>query len=118
MLTILTAAALASGAMPARQVGGVISESDYSASARAAGRAGTVLARFVIGTEGQVTSCNVISSSGDASLDSTTCSLIQERFRFRPAIDSEGKALEEERTQRVVWRSPPAPPPAEPAAEK
>ena len=118
MLTILTAAALASGAMPARQVGGVISNDDYPASAYRARAEGTVVARYVVGADGRVSSCEVITSSGNAALDSTTCSLIQRRFRFRPAIDADGKAGEDRKTHRVAWRLPPPPEPVEPVPEK
>ena len=93
-------------ARPAQLRSGSISNDDYPASALRAEASGTTVARYTIGPDGRVTSCSVSSSSGNASLDSTTCSLIQRRFRFRPAIGADGNPTSETKTQRVVWRLP------------
>jgi protein TonB len=85
---------------------GSISNDDYPNSALRAEAQGTTTARFTIGTDGRVTSCTVTGSSGNSALDSTTCSLIQRRFRYRPAIGSDGNPTTETKTQRVVWRLP------------
>lgn len=95
-----------SQARRAEQRGGSISNDDYPAAAQRAEAQGTTTARFTVGTDGRVTSCTVTGSSGNSSLDSTTCSLIQRRFRFRPALDRAGNPITETRTQRVTWRLP------------
>jgi protein TonB len=85
---------------------GSISNDDYPNSALRAEASGTTTARYTIGTDGRVTNCSVTGSSGNSALDSTTCSLIQRRFRFRPAVGADGQPMTESRTQRVVWRLP------------
>jgi protein TonB len=85
---------------------GSISDDDYPSSALRAEAQGTTVARFTIGPDGRVTSCTVTGSSGNAALDSTTCSLIQRRFRYRPAIGADGNPTSETKTQRIVWRIP------------
>jgi protein TonB len=85
---------------------GSISDDDYPASALRAEAQGTTTARFTIGTDGRVTSCSVTGSSGNSALDQTTCRLIQQRFRFRPAVGADGNPTTETRSQRIVWRLP------------
>lgn len=119
MILISISALLASGAVPAQHISGSIRDDDYPASAWKARDEGTVVASFIVGPDGSVTSCEVVKSSGHASLDSVTCSLIQERFRFRPAVNADGETVEEQKTQRVTWRVPSPPPESgKPAAEE
>ena len=119
MFMILIAAALASVERPAQLRSGSISNDDYPASALRARAEGAVIARYVVAADGRVTACEVVTSSGNAALDSTTCSLIQRRFRFRPAINADGKAVEDRKTYRVTWRLPlPPPEPAKPVPVK
>ncbi|MBA17726.1 MAG: energy transducer TonB [Sphingomonas sp.] len=83
---------------------GSISNDDYPSAARRAGDEGVTVVRFTIGTNGRVTSCSTVRSSGSSLLDSTTCSLIERRFRFRAAEDQNGNKIEETRTQSVRWQ--------------
>jgi TonB family protein len=96
------------GAALARQIGGELSEADLSASGVAAG--GAVVVRYVIDTGGRAANCTIVSSSFDVELDSATCRIVEERFRFSPARDASGNAVAETRLQRIAWQ-PPAPPP-------
>lgn len=95
-----------SQARSAEHRSGSISNDDYPAAAQRAEAQGTTVARFTVGPDGRVTSCTIASSSGNSSLDSTTCSLIQRRFRYRPALDRAGNPTSETKTQRVTWRLP------------
>ena len=52
-----------------------------------------MVARLNVGANGRVTSCSVTRSSGNSALDETTCRLIQQRFRFDPATDSQGRPI-------------------------
>lgn len=88
----------------ATQRGGSISDEDYPPSSIRNEESGTSVARFTIGTDGKVTSCNA--SGASPSLDAETCKLIIRRFRFKPAKDESGNPIEESRTQRVTWRLP------------
>lgn len=93
-------------ARPAQLRSGSITDDDYPPAALRAEAQGTTTARFTIGTDGRVTSCTVTGSSGNSALDNTTCNLIQRRFRFRPAQDTNGNPVSETKTQRIVWRLP------------
>ncbi|MGJ3629764.1 MOSC domain-containing protein [Sphingomonas sp. MMS24-JH45] len=49
---------------------------------------GVVVARFTVGVDGRARDCRVTASAGHASLDATTCRLIEARFRYAPALDA------------------------------
>jgi protein TonB len=90
---------------PPRLVSGVITNDDYPAAALRAEAQGTTAVRIDIGTDGRVTGCSVTASSGNSTLDSTTCSLIQRRFRYAPATRN-GRPAAGSATQRVRWVLP------------
>lgn len=91
------------GGTALRLISGRIKNSDYPREAFAARAQGSVGLRFVVGTNGRVTSCNVTHSSGSRALDNTTCSLIMERFRYRPAADRNGRPIPQTVTGEHVW---------------
>jgi protein TonB len=100
-----SARASAGGAMSARwRRGSFDNNRDYPAAALRREEEGTVRVSFTIGTDGRVTNCNVMQSSGSSSLDSTTCRIIMSRFRYDPARDAYGNPRPETRTQPVTWR--------------
>jgi len=68
----------------------LFSADDYPSSAQAAGAEGTVRAELTIGTDGRVVACNITQSSGNSSLDQTTCNILRRRAKFTPARDSNG----------------------------
>jgi protein TonB len=83
----------------------LFSADDYPASAQSSGAEGTVRASLTIGPDGRVTGCNVIQSSGNGSLDSTTCNILRRRAKFTPARDSNGNATSDTiTTPSIVWR--------------
>ncbi|WP_420607197.1 TonB family protein [Novosphingopyxis sp.] len=77
--------------VPARLIKGRISPKDYPKSAADAYVEGSVGANVYIGRNGRVTRCVVKISSGNQALDDTTCRLIKQRFRYRPARGSDGR---------------------------
>jgi len=78
-------------AQPARgDVRSSFTPDDYPASAAAAGAEGVAQATLSIGTDGRVTSCNLIRSTGNSALDSQTCNILRRRVKFIPAKDSNG----------------------------
>jgi protein TonB len=115
MILLSISVAMAAQAVPAELRSGSISSDDYPASALKVRAEGMVEVRYMVGPGGRVSSCAVQSSSGNAALDSATCSLVQRRFRFRPALDAKGSPTTEERRQHVLWRLPPPPPEPAPA---
>ena len=87
-------------------VRGRLMNSDYPRSAMAAGAEGTVFVRFTVGTDGRVEGCTVTRSSGNEALDTTTCRLIERRFRYEPARDAEGRPVPEVVRKTYEWYIP------------
>ena len=95
----------------ARWIRGRIMDSDYPRPALEARSSGTVYLRFVVAPDGRVSDCAVTRSSGSAALDATTCRLIRQRFRYRPARDGEGRPVPDVIRGQHVWELAPEPPP-------
>lgn len=99
------------GASPAVHRSGTITRDDYPAAALRDRAEGVVVIRLAIGAEGRVWRCEVETSSGHPSLDSTSCNLATRRFRFAPARDEKGNPRPDAVTRTVRWSLPPPPPP-------
>lgn len=82
---------------------GAIQDRDYPRSSSSARRGGEVETRFTILPNGRVQNCRITRSSGDPELDATTCRLITQRFRFKPATNSSGDAIRSEYGWRQSW---------------
>lgn len=91
------------GGLPPRHVSGRIKDSDYPKAAWEARAEGTVGVIFRVQTDGHVTDCQVTSSSGNASLDQTTCRLIEQRFRYKPARDRYGRPVTSRLIENHRW---------------
>lgn len=108
---ILSLAILAaSPSQAAVMQGGWISDADYPVSALQSGQQGAVQVRFLVNTAGAVSECKVAATSGSPALDARSCEIVVQRFRFKPAMDGSGKAVEEWRSQKVSWKLPAAAP--------
>jgi protein TonB len=83
-----------------------VSDADYPAAAQRNEEQGTTGFRLTIGTDGRVTNCEVTSSSGSSSLDSTTCNIMRRRARFTPARDSSGNPTTDTHSARIRWVLP------------
>ncbi len=94
-------AARATGSLP-----GLFSTDDYPQRALSNGEQGTTAVSLTIGSNGRVSGCNVTSSSGSSSLDSTTCSILTRRARFTPAKDQSGQPISDSTTARIRWVLP------------
>jgi periplasmic protein TonB len=90
---------------PARQISGSVSNADYPASAIRSGARGRTVVLLTVGLDGRVTGCSVTSTSGNAALDSTTCSLAVRRFRFQPATRN-GRPVVSTTSRTVTWNPP------------
>ena len=82
---------------------GAIRDRDYPREASRAKAGGEVEVRFTIEATGRVSGCRVTRSSGDGSLDRTTCALIEDRFRFKPATNAAGEAIPSQYGWRQSW---------------
>lgn len=97
-------------ATPPRWIRGRLRDSDYPADLAEAGVGGRVTVLYLVETDGRVSDCEVVGSSGVPRLDALTCRLIRERFRFRPSRSGAGKpvpALIRESHEWVFERLPP-----------
>lgn len=97
----------------ARLISGGIGPSDYPRRAYERRATGVVYLRFVVAPNGRVRNCTVTRSSGSAALDETTCRLITRRFRYRPALDAQGRPTAETIRGEHRWDLGPEPPPIE-----
>lgn len=91
------------GGSDAEQIAGRITGRDYPSGPLRARIGGTVTIRYVITDRGRVAQCRVVQSSGNAELDATTCRLVTERFRFRPARDARGRRIADSLTEDHRW---------------
>ena len=79
---------------PPQRIEGALTNADYRRARAPDGASGTVRVSFRVRTDGRVDTCRVIGSSGYAAFDEATCRLIEQRFRFRPARDESGRAVD------------------------
>jgi len=95
------------GPTRARSIGplqSLFSENDYPLAARRRGVEGTVGFSLEIDSNGRVSDCRIVATSGSSDLDTTTCTLLRERARFEPARDSGGRPLPDTIEARFTWR--------------
>lgn len=121
ILAAATGAAVAWGGPPAKEPAasspalrraGSIVAADYPADAPARREVGTTRVRYIVHENGRVSGCRVLASSGSVALDRTACTLIERRYRFRPAADAAGTPISEIRTDEVDWSPSAMAPPA------
>jgi protein TonB len=105
------------GFSPPRRISGRIRDSDYPREAGEAGIGGMVSVIYTIEPDGSADECRITHSSGSRALDTTTCRLIEERFRFEPSRDRQGRPVRARMVQDHYWETqdeppgPDAPPP-------
>lgn len=78
---------------PPRRIGGRIRDSDFPRDAAERGMRGRVEVRYRVGIDGRASNCIVTGGSGFPELDATTCRIIEERFRYAPALDEQGRPV-------------------------
>ena len=90
----------------AELIEGWIDDTDYPVDASNKGETGTSSVKYVISESGSVRQCEIVASSGSASLDAQACYLIIARFKFSPGRDATGKRISESRIQNLKWELP------------
>jgi TonB family protein len=112
LLLMLSGATQAAPTKPPEPIepAGWFTPDDYPAEAIRANVEGTVAVELSVDAAGGVTGCKVAQSSGSELLDTTTCTLLRERGRFKPALDAKKRAVAGTFTRRAVWRLPEAVP--------
>ena len=91
------------GGTELEQIGGDIFPSDYPRRLGNAGIGGLVGVIFRVEVNGRASRCRVLRSSGIPELDTLTCRLIEQRFRFRPSTDSFGHPIADEVEYDHEW---------------
>ncbi len=83
-----------------------ITTDDYPRSALSANQSGTTQFSLVVDPTGKPQSCNILVSSGVAVLDQTSCALMMERAKFKPAEDKDGNPTTGLWLRSVRWMVP------------
>jgi protein TonB len=94
------------GGSESELISGEFRFSDYPPDLGRAGIGGRVTATFTVQVNGRATGCRVARSSGVPQLDSLTCRIIEQRFRFRPATDRFGRPIPDEADMDQDWIPP------------
>jgi TonB family protein len=76
----------------------------YPQEAKAAGMEGRTEFKLDIDPLGRIVECDIAKSSGSPLLDSTTCALLVQNARFRPAVDAAGKPIAGTWQSAMVWK--------------
>lgn len=90
-----------------RRTAGRIAFRDLPEGLLAEGEEAAVRVIFTVLASGSVTGCRVDRSSGYPSIDSLTCRLIEQRFRYRPARDRNGRAVRSQVRETHTWYASP-----------
>ena len=88
---------------PPRQIRGRLRYSDSPSLVDGEGVSGTVSVRYTVTVDGRATNCRVERSSGSRELDTTTCRLIEQRFRFEPSRDWRGRPIQSQIVENHSW---------------
>lgn len=91
------------GGSEAQWISGGLENSDYPRAALRNKLQGRVSVRFTVLVSGRITNCRITASSGSPLLDATTCRLLTERLRFRPATNSAGVPIQSELGSDYTW---------------
>lgn len=91
--------------VPTGEIGAWISDNDYPSDALKKDQSGTVVARFEVGADGQVSDCVTVVSSGVPSLDRQTCKSLGKR-KFDPAIGADGRPVPVRLVETIRWIIP------------
>lgn len=94
------------GPRPANSQSQWVTTDDYPSRDIRAEHTGTARYRVVVGTNGRVTSCEIVKSSGWAGLDQATCANVSKRARFEPGTDENGAKAVDTYTGTVSWQIP------------
>lgn len=74
----------------------------YPTLSKRLGERGTTLMQVSISTQGTVTDCKTIKTSGSVRLDTTACTFVQEHWRWKPPTQ-DGKPITASERVSVIW---------------
>ena len=79
---------------------------DYPMKAFEQNAEGVARFELLIAPDGHVAGCKIISSSGNAELDKTSCFLATKRAKFRPARSDDGRSVWGTYRTQALWALP------------
>lgn len=82
------------GGGPAVKIAGTIAARDYPREGAAVRLGDYVIVAITVGVDGRPVACRIHRPSRDPAADALTCRMAMERFRFNPARDGAGRAVE------------------------
>lgn len=85
------------------QVRGRLSVDDFPFGLIGPGERASVRLRYVVETDGRVSTCRILRSSGFAEVDAMACRLIEQRFRYRPARNAAGDPVRAGVEETHTW---------------
>jgi protein TonB len=94
------------GGTDLEHIAGEILPSDYPPELGRARIGGRVTVTLTVEPNGRVSACRLTRSSGVPELDSLTCRIMQQRFRFRPSTDRYGRPIRDEVDWDHDWIPP------------
>ena len=94
------------GGTDLEHIAGEILPADYPPALGRTGVGGRVSVTLTVEPNGRVSACRVTRSSGTPELDSLTCRIMQQRFRFRPSTDRFGRPIRDEVDWDHDWIPP------------
>lgn len=87
---------------PARLVRN-LTRSDYGSIAAGRLLSGRAMVSLRIEPSGGASNCRIVRSSGDSAVDGALCPLIEQRLRFRPALDDRGQPIPYQLQYVATW---------------
>lgn len=90
---------------PPQWLRGRLKHSDYPRAAGEVGIGRTITVRFTVQTNGRVSECTVLQSSGNPILDDATCRVIERRYRYEPSRDANGTAVLSAVVEEHTWEA-------------
>jgi periplasmic protein TonB len=103
---------------PKSNPGDWATQDDYPLEALENEWEGVTAFKLDVDVNGDVTRCEVTSSSSHAALDNRTCDLLLSRAKFYPAKDAKGRAVSSTYSNRIRWEMPEGVPEKIPATGK
>ena len=91
---------------PSGNPGAWMSGTDYPETAVRAGKSGSAVVRFTIGTDGRISDCVTVVSTGTPELDAQSCRSLTSRARYEPALGADGRPVAVRSVQTVHWVLP------------
>nr|WP_166176160.1 energy transducer TonB [Altererythrobacter segetis] len=93
-------------AAPRNQPSGWATTDDYPSRDLRQGNEGTAFFRAIVGTNGRVSACEIVRSSGHPGLDAATCKAVTARARFEAATNENGEKVVGTYSSSVRWQIP------------